>query len=120
MLDRPPPSRVRTEVNIGKLLISGIIPAILVTITIMATIYFLVWQEPSRAPRACPRRLRSSDGLTQLKRYGHSLKRRILDNGVGGKRQPAVPSPLAATGAAAHRHSANPRISTTTCNPRSH
>ncbi len=39
------------EVNIGKLLISGIIPAILVTITIMATIHFLVWQDPSRAPR---------------------------------------------------------------------
>jgi tripartite ATP-independent transporter DctM subunit len=39
------------EVNIGKLLISGIIPAILVTITIMATIYFLVWQDPTRAPR---------------------------------------------------------------------
>src|SRR5262249_46067633 len=38
------------EVNIGKLLISGIVPAILVTITIMATIYFLVWQDPSRAP----------------------------------------------------------------------
>ncbi|KJC38303.1 C4-dicarboxylate ABC transporter permease [Bradyrhizobium sp. LTSP849] len=40
------------EVNIGKLLISGIIPAILVTFTIMATIYFLVWQDPSRAPTA--------------------------------------------------------------------
>jgi tripartite ATP-independent transporter DctM subunit len=39
------------EVNIGKLLISGIIPAILVTITIMATIYLLVWQDPSRAPQ---------------------------------------------------------------------
>jgi tripartite ATP-independent transporter DctM subunit len=38
------------EVNIGKLLVSGIIPAILVTLTIMATIYFLVWQDPSRAP----------------------------------------------------------------------
>src|SRR6201996_1513141 len=40
------------EVNIGKLLISGIVPAILVTITIMATIYLLVWLDPSRAPRA--------------------------------------------------------------------
>src|SRR6201995_550051 len=40
------------EVNIGKLLISGIIPALIVTFTIMATIYFLVWQDPSRAPRA--------------------------------------------------------------------
>ncbi|MBI5265063.1 MAG: TRAP transporter large permease [Bradyrhizobium sp.] len=38
------------EVNIGKLLIGGIIPAVLVTATIMGTIYFLVWQDPSRAP----------------------------------------------------------------------
>lgn len=40
------------EVNIGKLLVSGIVPAILVTITIMATIALLVWQDPSRAPEA--------------------------------------------------------------------
>jgi len=38
------------DVNIGKLLVSGIIPAIFVTLTIMATILFLVWQDPSRAP----------------------------------------------------------------------
>lgn len=42
------------EVNIGQLLIGGIIPAMLVTATIMATIYFLVWQDPSRAPRVEP------------------------------------------------------------------
>ncbi|NUR10654.1 MAG: TRAP transporter large permease, partial [Bradyrhizobium sp.] len=42
------------EVNIGQLLIGGIIPAALVTATIMATIYFLVWQDPSRAPRIEP------------------------------------------------------------------
>jgi tripartite ATP-independent transporter DctM subunit len=42
------------EVNIGQLLIGGIIPAMLVTATIMATIYFLVWQDPSRAPRVAP------------------------------------------------------------------
>src|ERR1700720_3568307 len=39
------------EVNIGQLLISGIIPAILVTATIMGTIYLLVTLDPSRAPR---------------------------------------------------------------------
>ena len=38
------------DVNIGKLLVSGIIPAILVTLTIMLTILFLVWQDPTRAP----------------------------------------------------------------------
>ena len=37
------------EVNIGKLLISGIIPAIIVTMIIMGTIYLLVWLDPSRA-----------------------------------------------------------------------
>ena len=40
------------EVNIGKLLVSGIVPAILVTITIVLTIYLLVLQDPSRAPQA--------------------------------------------------------------------
>jgi tripartite ATP-independent transporter DctM subunit len=38
------------DVNIGKLLVSGIIPAMLVTLTIMMTILFLVWQDPKRAP----------------------------------------------------------------------
>jgi len=40
------------EVNVAKLLISGIIPAILVTLTIIATILILVWRDPSCAPRA--------------------------------------------------------------------
>ena len=42
------------EVNIGALLIGGVIPGILVTITIMATVWFLAWQDPSRAPSAPP------------------------------------------------------------------
>jgi len=42
------------EVNIGQLLIGGILPAVLVTATIMGTILFLVWQDPSRAPRVEP------------------------------------------------------------------
>src|SRR3981189_1956367 len=40
------------EVNIGALLIGGVIPGILVTFTIMATVWFLAWQDPSRAPSA--------------------------------------------------------------------
>ena len=40
------------EVNIGALLVGGVIPGILVTITIMATVWFLAWQDPSRAPSA--------------------------------------------------------------------
>ncbi len=38
------------EVNIGKLLVSGIIPAAIVTVTILGTIQLLVWRDPSRAP----------------------------------------------------------------------
>jgi tripartite ATP-independent transporter DctM subunit len=38
------------EVNIGKLLIGGIIPGIIVTCAIMGTVYLLVLQDPSRAP----------------------------------------------------------------------
>jgi tripartite ATP-independent transporter DctM subunit len=40
------------EVNIGALLIGGVIPGLLVTLTIMATVWFLAWQDPSRAPPA--------------------------------------------------------------------
>jgi len=38
------------EVNIGQLLIAGVVPGIIVTLTIMGTVAFLVWQEPARAP----------------------------------------------------------------------
>lgn len=42
------------EVNIGALLIGGVIPGILVMLTIMATVYTLVLLDPSRAPPARP------------------------------------------------------------------
>ncbi|CAM5181129.1 TRAP transporter large permease protein OS=Bosea thiooxidans OX=53254 GN=ARD30_14870 PE=3 SV=1 [Bosea thiooxidans] len=42
------------EVNIGALLIGGIIPGLLVMLTIMATVYVLVLLDPSRAPPAKP------------------------------------------------------------------
>jgi tripartite ATP-independent transporter DctM subunit len=38
------------EVNIGALLVGGVIPGLLVTATIMLTVWFLAWQDPSRAP----------------------------------------------------------------------
>jgi tripartite ATP-independent transporter DctM subunit len=38
------------DVSIGKLLISGIVPAICVTLTILLTIQFLIWRDPRRAP----------------------------------------------------------------------
>ena len=38
------------DVSIGQLLVGGVIPGIVVTFAIMATVYYLVWREPSRAP----------------------------------------------------------------------
>ncbi len=38
------------NVNIAKLLVAGIVPGILVTVTIMLTTYFLAKQDPKRAP----------------------------------------------------------------------
>jgi tripartite ATP-independent transporter DctM subunit len=38
------------EVNIGGLLIGGVIPGLIVTFAIMATVWFLAWQDPARAP----------------------------------------------------------------------
>ncbi len=38
------------DVNIGDLLIGGIIPGIIVTLAIVLTVAFLVWRDPSRAP----------------------------------------------------------------------
>jgi tripartite ATP-independent transporter DctM subunit len=38
------------DVSIGQLLVGGVIPGLVVTLTIIATVYFLVWQDPSRAP----------------------------------------------------------------------
>lgn len=42
------------DVNIGKLLIAGIIPGLIVTAVIMATIWLLVMRDPSRAPISEP------------------------------------------------------------------
>ena len=39
------------EVSVGKLLIGGVIPGILVTFTIALTVWYLVWRDPARAPR---------------------------------------------------------------------
>lgn len=40
------------NMSVGKLLIAGIIPGLLVTATIMLTICFLVWRRPEDAPRS--------------------------------------------------------------------
>lgn len=40
------------DMSVAKLLIAGIVPGILVTITIMLTILFLIWRNPEHGPRA--------------------------------------------------------------------
>jgi tripartite ATP-independent transporter DctM subunit len=40
------------DMSVGKLLIAGVIPGIVITLTIMATVAFLVWRNPHHAPRA--------------------------------------------------------------------
>src|SRR3954469_19451410 len=59
------------EVNIGKLLIGGIIPGLIVTVAIMLTVYILVWLDPSRAPpsRAVP----FSEKVLLLRKVGPML-----------------------------------------------
>jgi tripartite ATP-independent transporter DctM subunit len=37
--------------NVGKLLIAGVVPGLLVTLTIILTVLYLVWRDPSCAPR---------------------------------------------------------------------
>ena len=38
------------NVSVAKMLMAGIIPGLLITLTIAATVYFLAWQDPKRAP----------------------------------------------------------------------
>jgi tripartite ATP-independent transporter DctM subunit len=45
---------ILADVSISQLLVSGIIPALIITITIIATIYLLVRMDPSRAPIVQP------------------------------------------------------------------
>ena len=42
------------EVNIGKLLVAGVVPALLITATIMLTVYLLALRNPSAAPTTPP------------------------------------------------------------------
>lgn len=59
------------DVSISKLLISGVLPSIVITITIMATIYILVRLDPSRAPTA--KQVSLAEKLRMLKIVGPML-----------------------------------------------
>lgn len=99
------------EANIGKLLIAGVIPGLIVTFTIMATVWFLAWQDPSRAPSPPPQPLKEKIRL--LKVVGPMLVLFGMVTGViyTGIATPTEASALGAFGAlliAAHRGKMTP------------
>jgi tripartite ATP-independent transporter DctM subunit len=101
------------EVNIGKLLVSGIIPAILVTMTIMATIFLLAVQDPRRAPVSAGTSF--SEKFRQLRSVGPMIALFSVVTGViyTGIATPTEASAIGASGAlmlAIHSGKATPRL----------
>lgn len=68
------------DVSIAKMLVAGVIPGLLVTLTIALTVYFLVWQDPSRAPTLPKAPLREK--LVILKGIGPMLLLLMAVTGV--------------------------------------
>lgn len=100
------------EVNIGKLLIAGIIPGILITITIASTVYVLAVRNPQSAP-VSPR-VALGEKVSRLKVIGPMLVLMMMVTGViyTGLATPTEASALGAFGAlliAVFRRAANPR-----------
>jgi tripartite ATP-independent transporter DctM subunit len=83
---------ILADVSISKLLISGILPAALITATIMLTIYLLVWLEPSRAPIFPPVALAAR--LKMLRIVGPML---FLFSGVTGVIYAGIATPTEAS-----------------------
>jgi tripartite ATP-independent transporter DctM subunit len=99
------------EANIGKLLIAGVIPGILVAFTIMATVYALSVRNPRAAPVSAPVALREK--VLLLKVIGPMLVLMMMVTGViyTGAATPTEASALGAFGAlliAAYRGRASP------------
>jgi tripartite ATP-independent transporter DctM subunit len=87
------------EVNIGKLLVGGVIPGILVTITIILTVYALAVSNPSHAPTSPVVPL--SERLRLLKVVGPMVVLMMMVTGViyTGIATPTEASAIGATGA---------------------
>jgi tripartite ATP-independent transporter DctM subunit len=81
------------DVSIGDLLIGGVIPGILVTLTIILTVAFLVWQDPERAPAG--RSYTMMEKIRALKVVGPLL---ILFAAVTGSIYLGVATPTEASG----------------------
>ncbi|KAA0890866.1 TRAP transporter large permease [Pusillimonas sp. ANT_WB101] len=87
------------EANIGKLLIAGIIPGILITITIIATVYVLAVRNPAAAPVSPRVSLR--DKISLLRVIGPMIVLMMMVTGViyTGVATPTEASALGAFGA---------------------
>lgn len=101
------------EANIGKLLIAGVIPGILVTITIISTVYALAVIKPSAAP-VSPR-VPIKEKIVLLKVIGPMLVLMMMVTGViyTGVATPTEASALGAFGAlliAIYRRTATPAL----------
>lgn len=81
------------DVSISQLLIGGVIPGILVTFTIMATVWVLVAQDPARAPRGAAYSLRAK--FASLKVVGPML---VLFFAVTGVIYSGIATPTEASG----------------------
>ena len=81
------------DIPIGSLLIGGVIPGLIVTVTIMLTIAFLVWRDPSAAPLGQSYTFRQK--FASLKRVGLVL---ILFFAVTGTIYSGLATPTEASG----------------------
>jgi tripartite ATP-independent transporter DctM subunit len=87
------------DVSIGKLLVGGVIPGLLVTLTIILTVLFLVWQDPSRAPTSPTVSWREKIALLQVVAPMLLLFGMVTGVIYTGVATPTEASALGATGA---------------------
>ncbi len=79
------------DVSIAKMLVAGIMPGIIVTLTIALTVYFLAWKDPKRAPLGQKMSLREK--IVLLRHIGPML---ILLGAVSGVIYTGVATPTEA------------------------
>jgi C4-dicarboxylate transporter, DctM subunit len=87
------------DVNIGDLLIGGVIPGLLVTLVICATVLFIVWRDPGAAPRSSAHSL--AEKVSSLKVTGPVLLLFFCVTGIiyTGVATPTEASAIGALGA---------------------
>jgi len=88
-----------TEISIGKLLMAGLVPGLLVTLLIVGTVMLLVWRDPSLAPVG--QRYSMAEKVRSLRVVGPMLVLIMLVTGAiyAGLATPTESSSLGALGA---------------------